>query len=198
MRIVSVILPMMFFSLFAAAQDPKGLKAWHATAAGTLLNGNTRTGAAVTFQVERVWKDRWTFGMGSGIDHYQFRSVPLFTSVKRYWKHTDRGLFFYGEGGINLPWPTDDQRYYRQGGFWGWGSIAQPSSFDPGVWMDLGIGYGFKSKRGHGLFLRAGQSVKTLGQRYNEQVWNGTSTVTAARDINYLFGRLAIQAGFRF
>jgi hypothetical protein len=64
--------------------------------------------------------------------------------------------------------------------------------------MDLGIGYGFKSKRGHGLFLRAGQSVKTLGQRYNEQVWNGTSTVTAARDINYLFGRLAIQAGFRF
>ena len=188
----------MFSGLYAVTQDTKGLKDWHASAAGTLLNGNTSTGAAVSMQIERVWKDRWTVGLGSGIDHYQFRTVPVFVAVKRYWMKSDHGLFFYGEGGINLPWTTEEQRYYRQGGMWGWGSINQASSFDPGIWTDLGIGYGFKGKKGHGIFVRAGQSVKTMGQRYMEQVWNGTSSVMAERDINYLFGRLAIQAGFRF
>ena len=48
------------------------------------------------------------------------------------------------------------------------------------------------------MFLRAGHSLKTMGHRYTEQVWNGTGAVQATRDIDYLFGRVSIQAGFRF
>jgi hypothetical protein len=143
-----------------------------------------------------VFKDRWTIGVGSGFDHYYFRSVPVFAEVQRYVRKEDKGLFLYGSTGLNLPWPTEDQRMYRQQ--WGWGTMSQPSQFAAGFWTDMGVGYGFKGKKGHGMFLRAGHSLKSMGQRYTEQVWNGTTTVPAIRDISYLFGRVSIQAGFRF
>jgi len=184
-------------SLMSAAQQKSNSGIWHVTAATGLLNGNTRTGAAVIGKIERVWKDRWTLGLGSGFDHYYFRSVPVFAEIQRYLGKDDKGLFVYGASGLNIPWPTEDQRWYRQAGIW-WGGVQTPSTFSTGYWTDLGIGYVFKGKKGHGMFLRAGHSLKSMGQRYTEQVWNGTTSVKETRDISYLFGRVSIQAGFRF
>ena len=188
---------LFLISISATAQRSVSKTGWHITAATGLLNGNTRTGAAVIGKIEKVWKNRWTLGLGSGFDHYYFRSVPVFAEIQRYIGKEDKGLFLYGATGVNIPWPTEDQRWYRQGGNW-WGSIQIPSTFSTGYWTDLGIGYGFKGKKGHGMFLRAGHSLKAMGQQYTEQVWNGTGSVSANRDISYLFGRVNIQAGFRF
>lgn len=188
---------LFLISISATAQRSESKNGWHITAATGLLNGNTRTGAAVIGKIEKVWKNRWTLGLGSGFDHYYFRSVPVFAEIQRYIGKEDKGLFLYGATGVNIPWPTEDQRWYRQGGNW-WGSIQIPSTFSTGYWTDLGIGYGFKGKKGHGMFLRAGHSLKAMGQQYTEQVWNGTGSVSANRDISYLFGRVNIQAGFRF
>ena len=182
----------------AVAQGSGSKTGWHVSVAAGLLNGNTRTGASVTGKIEKVWKKQWSLGLGSGFDHYYFRSVPVFAEVQRYLGKEDKGLFFYGSAGLNIPWPTEEQRWYRQGNSWGWGTTTQPGTFSTGVWTDLGLGYGFKGKKGHGMFLRAGHSLKTMGHRYTEQVWNGTGAVQATRDIDYLFGRVSIQAGFRF
>jgi hypothetical protein len=194
MLIMSVFI-MVANSSFSQPHSKSGN--WHVSAAAGLLNGNTRTGASVTGKIERVIKDRWTVGLGSGFDHYYFRSVPVFAEIQRYVGKEDKGLYIYGAAGVNIPWPTEDQRWYRQGGFW-WGSSQIPSTFSSSYWTDLGIGYGFKGKRGHGMFLRAGHSLKSMGQQYTEQVWNGTGSVSADRDISYLFGRVNIQVGFRF
>lgn len=183
-------------AIAATAQEPGFRSGWHVSAAAGLLNGNTRTGAAVIGKIEKVWKKHWTLGLGSGFDHYYFRSVPVFAEVQRYLGKEDKGLFLYGAAGLNIPWPTEEQRWYRQG--WGWGSTSQPGTFSTGGWTDLGLGYGFKGKKGHGMFLRAGHSLKTMGHLYTEQVWNGATSVQATRDISYLFGRVSIQAGFRF
>ena len=188
---------LFLISISATAQRSVSKTGCHITAATGLLNGNTRTGAAVIGKIEKVWKNRWTLGLGSGFDHYYFRSVPVFAEIQRYIGKEDKGLFLYGATGVNIPWPTEDQRWYRQGGNW-WGSIQIPSTFSTGYWTDLGIGYGFKGKKGHGMFIRAGHSLKSMGQQYTEQVWNGTGSVSANRDISYLFGRVNIQAGFRF
>ena len=48
------------------------------------------------------------------------------------------------------------------------------------------------------MFLRTGHSLKSMEQRYTERVWNGTTSVMADRNITYLFGRVVVQAGFRF
>jgi hypothetical protein len=191
-----IVTVMFILPTFSFAQHGNLKGKWHISAAATLLNGNTRTGSAVTGNIRYQWKDRWTLGLGSGIDHYYFRSVPVFVDIQRYAGKQHKGLFFYGSSGLNIPWPTEDQRMYRQG--WGWGSMAQPSQFSGGFWTDLGLGYGFKGKKGHGMFVRAGHSLKTMEQSYTEQVWNGTSSVTALREISYLFGRISIQAGFTF
>ena len=187
----------IMFALSVFSQGSGSLNKWHVTAAAGLLNGNTRTGASVLGKIERVWKDRWSMGVGSGFDHYYFRSVPVFVEAQRYAGKEDRGLFVYGAAGLNIPWPTEDQRWYRQGGNW-WGASQIPSSFSAGYWTDLGIGYGFKGKKGHGMFLRTGHSLKSMEQRYTERVWNGTTSVMADRNITYLFGRVVVQAGFRF
>ncbi len=192
---------MLFLCIIMCTFESRGQlasksRSWHVTAAATLLNGNTRTGAAVTGKIELQWSPRWNIGLGSGFDHYFFRSVPVYAELQRYVGKEDKGLFVYGATGVNVPWPTDEQRVYRQN--WGWGGAAQESEFGTGFWSDLGVGYGFKGKKGHGMFLRAGHSLKTMEQRYTEQVWNGSSTVSALREISYLFGRISIQAGIRF
>lgn len=183
-------------AIHALGQQKGKPNRWHVTAAASLMNGNTKTGSAVIGTIGFDWKAKWTLGLGSGIDHYFFRSVPVFAEFQRFIGKEYKGLFVYGSAGLNVPWPTDDQRAYRQN--WGWGGAAQESAFSKGFCTDLGIGYGFKGKKGHGMFLRAGHSIKTMEQRYTEQVWNGSSTVPALREISYLFGRISIQAGIRF
>lgn len=196
MRKLILAAGLTILAIAATAQEPGFRSGWHVSAAAGLLNGNTRTGAAVIGKIEKVWKKHWTLGLGSGFDHYYFRSVPVFAEVQRYLGKEDKGLFLYGAAGLNIPWPTEEQRWYRQG--WGWGSTSQPGTFSTGGWTDLGLGYGFKGKKGHGMILRAGHSLKTMGHLYSEQVWNGATSVQATRDISYLFGRVSIQAGFRF
>src|SRR5437773_4082956 len=56
----------------------------------------------------------WFVGLGTGIDWYYRRSIPLFFSLnKDFFKKGNRNFYFAADGGVNFPWK--DETYKEQG-----------------------------------------------------------------------------------
>jgi hypothetical protein len=56
----------------------------------------------------------WFVGLGTGIDWYYRRSIPVFTSVNMdFLKKEKRSFYLSGNVGINFPWQMND--YYTSG-----------------------------------------------------------------------------------
>jgi hypothetical protein len=106
--------------------------------------------------VNGVAKGPWFVGVGTGLDYYRFRSVPLFLSVtrdialgKRDW------LFLYLDGGTNFSWykrPETPGDYYNSDAFHG------------GEYWSGGLGYLWKlgDRTSKAILFTAGYTVKKL------------------------------------
>jgi hypothetical protein len=83
----------------------------------------------------------WFAGIGTGLDYYYFRSVPLFLSLQKDVWQKNRTLFFNVDGGMNFFW--DDETEASR-----FNNIIK-SDFKPSLYCGGGIGYkiGLKNKR---------------------------------------------------
>ena len=113
-------------------------------------------------QVETVnglYKGPWFLGLGTGLDFYRFRTVPLYLSVTRdvFGAAKKSGLFLHLNGGIS---PT-------------LGSLINPcrmatypENFSPGILWTGGLGYRQKlsAKTDKALLFTASYEVKKLIQ----------------------------------
>src|SRR5882757_8092861 len=52
--------------------------------------------------VNGLYKRSWFLGIGTGLDYYRFRSVPLFLSVTKELMPKKNGLFLNLDGGFNF------------------------------------------------------------------------------------------------
>lgn len=76
---------------------------------------------------------KWFTGIGTGIDWYYQRSIPLFFSADRCFSMKPRRSFLIsGDAGINFPWKYSN--YYND---WGFGE----SKMVPGFYWATGFGY---------------------------------------------------------
>src|SRR5215510_11349763 len=65
--------------------------------------------------INGVMYKSWFAGLGTGLDWYYLRSIPVFASVnKSFFKKGKRSFYASADGGINYPWKTDD--YYNEWG----------------------------------------------------------------------------------
>ena len=77
---------------------------------------------------------KWFTGIGTGIDWYYQRSIPLFLSADRYFTMKPRRSFLIsGDVGINFPWKQDD--YYNYWDYYG------NSKMIPGFYWAGGLSY---------------------------------------------------------
>src|SRR4051794_6429384 len=68
---------------------------------GGLLTGS-KGASAFMFTTHGVQYNRYTFGVGSGIDFYGFSSVPLFADVKRMFSDKNTQPFIQVDAGLNF------------------------------------------------------------------------------------------------
>jgi hypothetical protein len=108
--------------------------------------------------VNGLYKGPWFFGLGTGLDYYRFRTVPLFVSLTRDVPVASKkgGLYVLANGGINLPRCDRNPLPYGIG----------VSQFHPGIWWNTGLGYRWKlsPQSDNALLISAAYGVKKLSE----------------------------------
>jgi hypothetical protein len=51
----------------------------------------------------------WSLTVGSGLDYYRFRSVPVFAGGQYFFGNSRSKPFVYAHGGVNLPALQEDE-----------------------------------------------------------------------------------------
>jgi len=99
----------------------------------------------------------WFVGLGTGIDWYYRRSIPLFASANiDFLKATKRSFFISGNIGINFPWQTDN--YHNE---WGYNETKSYS----GLYWSAGLGYRIgMGKESDALLIQLAYDYKHVGK----------------------------------
>jgi hypothetical protein len=144
-----------------------------------------------------VANKQWVYGIGSSVDYYKLRSVPVYAEVKRSLGNKTNTPFLYANAGININWVLESQHPYHNN--WGWGTTPTTCNFSNGHFVEAGTGVNIKNKKGKGLFLSLGYSRKSLSEAWKESTWDPLKNeiVMTDRSKKYLLNRLVFKVGFR-
>lgn len=158
-----------------------------------LLNGSSGVGSQAQLAGGLV-KNNWNFGLGTGIDYYELRSVPLYADV-RYHFGKAKKAFVYANIGYNFAWAQNiDDRVYIVP------PVMNTLKQSGGLYADFGIGYDIRFGKNHSLALSTGYSVKQLHEEYEEStfwIWpRPTQTDPTIRKFDYVFKRLSLKVAY--
>ena len=132
----------------------------------------------------------WFVGLGTGIDWYYRRSIPVFGSVNLdFLKKERRSFYVSGNVGINFPWQTDN--YHNE---WGY---SETKSY-AGLYWSAGLGYKIGiGKKNDALLIQVGYDYKHIGEKVNNPY-----VVVESQDPNdhfdYHLRRLSAKVGWSF
>lgn len=154
------IIVCLFAAYLAAGQDHP----WFSTQnmVGIQIGGSGQRPQVQTWN-GLAWKN-WFGGLGTGIDWYYRRSIPLFFTGARFIPLTPRRqLLLSGGAGINFPWDKSPGDYWI-----GWNSTH--STYKPGMYWNTGVGYRLQvGKQKDMLLFHMGYNVKEHTEdRYTE------------------------------
>jgi hypothetical protein len=186
------VLLFLLFGIYAASQQDSIAHQKQAPAFHVIVNGGVVAGAsgrdALVQLVPGVAYKGWFAGVGSGLDYYYWRGVPLFLDVRKVFQ-TPIPFFLYSDVGWHFPWIEDTYKiddWYLE-------------DFNKGLYYDVGAGWHVKIRRRHALLLSVGYSGKkvtnirtllNIPQEADQRLY----TTTYAYDLR----RVSIKLGFEF
>lgn len=161
--------------LQAQQADMKSVKLrFQSMAAVSLLAGESNPSYQWQI-VNGVSIKNWFTGIGAGLDHYRFRSVPVFVSVQRH-RIFNSPLFTYADGGAAIPFvPGKDDNLF-------WADVK----YSTGFYSEAGIGYRLSLKRKLGLQFSAGYSFRTMKEKVTHfSPWSSAWPQPRTESTNY-------------
>lgn len=180
----------------ALAQANKDKAGYYLIPQAVLLNGDQSVSGQVQL-VAGMEKKQWNIGLGTGIDYYKVRTIPLFIDLRACLGKA-RSLFAYADLGTNIAWPLESQ--YRKT----WTITGNSlSSFNNGFYGDWGIGYSLKGQQRKGIVISLGYSVKTITEHYKELTYwivpfpQPGSAQDRERKLDYTLNRITLKLGVR-
>jgi hypothetical protein len=187
--IVSIILLFFGFS-YSSAQDSRPKSKWKFNSANQvgLLQGEGNTAASLQ-TINGFRLHRFFAGVGTGVDYYRYRSIPLFASARLYLGSLPNQFYIYGDGGTNFVWQERNTNLY-----------GSKETYRPGFFGGAGIGYSAGLKNGMGITLSAGYTCKkvtNIQQEISSCPFMGPC-VLSAQTYRYNLNRLIFQLGWVF
>jgi len=155
-----------------------------------IMEGNAGTYLGIQ-SINGFQHKTWFAGVGTGIDYYYFRSIPLFLAVNKDLCSCQRTFYFSLEGGVNWIWEKETRSVVNN---------FQNGDFDPSLYWSGGIGYriGLKNNR-DAVLLNLGYSGKHLTQEFvNTMVCPAAPCPFFTEKVYYHFNRFFVRAGWRF
>ena len=145
-----------------------------------------------SFHVEMlngIWYKTWFAGVGTGIDYYYFRSIPIYLSATKYLSPRNHSFYVQGDGGINFAW--GDQSSFT------WNEVD--SKFKPGVYWNGSAGFATGLDKKNSFLFGVGYSNKSLKEIkeiaipcFNPPCENSFETY------RYNLNRLTLRLGWQF
>lgn len=189
MRIFLLLTAFLLLSRITAEAQKKNV-AWRNNFSAALLNGDKYTSVAVT-AVTGIQVAQWYVGVGTGIDYYKVRSLPLLAEV-RFESRMKLSPFVYARGGYNVAWALDHQHTKL------YGYYQLNSVYNNGRYAAAGAGLYLYKKGSSGVTCAMGYSTKGVSELYDEYQWNGRETVATHKKLDYVFRRLDLSIAYRF
>jgi hypothetical protein len=152
-----------------------------------LLTGSTTESATLQL-ISGVKMNRLFTGVGTGLDFYMYRGIPLFADVRYDLLKKNGTLFAYADGGVHFPWVRGDVKEDNQ-------------TYYPGFYSDAGFGYQFKSKTSTAFLLSIGYSYKHVKLKGENNFWIEPWPPTPRNFIeerNFYLNRLSVKLGVQF
>ena len=144
-------------------------------------------GESVSLQtINGVRKSSWSAGIGTGIDLYSQRSVPLFIDVRKEFTQASNKPFVYLDGGVNFQWMNYIQKEQRRS-----------ADTKPGAYYEAGLGYNIFMRHQSAFVLSAGYTYKRIREEYmNYRLMRGVYGESPEQMISQ-YRRLVIRIGIR-
>jgi hypothetical protein len=156
----SFFLIMILFATMAHAQKYSG-----SVEAG-VTNGNYETDAFVNTSHGFMLKG-WFIGLGTGVDYYRFRTVPVFAEMRKEFSDKNIRPLIQVAAGLNVEWLTQEQRDHR----FSWWQTT-PSTFKNGVYLKAGTGVLFNAHKQIRFATTISWSYKSITEKYSDRLWD--------------------------
>ncbi len=180
-----IITLFVFFLISSAnAQSKTEKTAYYFIPQVALLNGDNATSAQVQM-TGGIQKKNWMLGIGTAIDYYKVRTVPMFADL-RFCFGKNRAIFSYLDLGTDIVWPLESQNNYRWDG--------------NGLYNDIGIGYAFGGQKKKSIVVSMGYSVKKVAESYKEIIYREFPPYggeSYERRLDYTLNRLVLRLGIK-
>jgi len=191
----SVLILIMFLITTSIAAQVKPVKNnYYLLPQIALLNGDQSASGQVQV-TGGIEKNGWGIGLGTGIDYYKVRTVPLFADLRKYFGKNGN-VFSYLNIGNNLAWPLETQYWHD----YIWGGGERKSDFSNGLYTDVGIGYTIHTEKKERIVLSLGYSMKTITEtRYGTIYRDFPPYIPETREtkLDYTFNRIAFRFGVK-
>lgn len=162
---------------------------FHSVNSLVLINGSNAVSASIQ-SVNGFKKGAWYAGIGTGIDYYLYRSIPLFADF-RYEAGKKNNFFAYADGGINISWVQNKFNTNPILFEGGWGN----STYQNGFYTDAGVGVSLDIKKRNALVFSLGHSYKSLTQIHRYPDWRSREWLSTRT--TYHLNRIMLKAGWR-
>ncbi|HEX7903260.1 MAG TPA: hypothetical protein VF487_05235 [Chitinophagaceae bacterium] len=144
-----------------------------------------------SFQVQTIngiKHKSWFAGLGTGLDYYLYRSVPLFISVNKSFKPGTNSFFIQGDGGLNFAWIEKEINRFND---------VISDKFSPHLYWNGAIG--FASGKKNALMVSLGYSYKRL-EEIKERAMFCTNPPCSpmVENYNYRLRRVSLRVGWQF
>jgi hypothetical protein len=136
----------------------------------------------------------WFAGIGTGIDWYTQRSIPLFLSGNRFFNLGQKRQFFLASGaGANFAW-GETGAYISNG----WNTYGR--TFKPGIYLNAGLGYKMSvGKQNDNLLIQLGFNNKSHKEIVTSTYPCFNPPCSESKEtFNYKFNVLFLKFGWGF
>lgn len=156
-----------------------------------LLEGEIGTSWQL-LSINGLQKGSWFAGLGTGLDYYRFRSVPLFLSVNKSIKPSGNGLYFLTEAGINFAWVNKEARSRS--------NDIISDKFSPSLYWNGGIGYKtLLRNKENAILINLGYSYKQLKEVKEIPIFCiNPPCPPGIEEYNYHLKRVSVRLGWEF
>ena len=147
-----------------------------------------RTAGHILYSANGIHYKGWFMGVGTGIDYYQFRSIPLLLDIRKKILAKENTPFAYAAAGRHFTWQTKEAKAANR--------------FDLGgtLYYDVGVGYQLPLNDKLKMIFTLGISEKEVIEEYNTMPWSSVWPLPpqALQKQEHQFRRIAFKIGLGF
>jgi hypothetical protein len=190
MKLISILAILLLIASSAESQeiktDRKKITFSSVNQAGVIIGSSRESWLIQT--INGIKRDKWSSGIGVGVDFYVERGVPLFLDIRRDLFNKSNTPFIYADGGAYFPWLNFIEKERRM-------AIKRY----PGLYYDIGGGWKLTGKHNRSFIVSAGYTIKQAKEKSTSNLWMPIAVNTPQEPdyYKYKYQRIVLKVGFQ-